>query len=342
MRKSWLLCFATGLLAGHVAAQAPSAADREEYLAYAVAAASADGDLNSDAAMVSLLTVQEHIAAQPHETAAPATPRELLLRAEAEVLRNQLSARVDAALMDSPELLARDLSCWHKPATPEVCAARSQRLEALAGDNAFFHMELMGRAWKLGDAAKFLGHARAAAAATHYRSLYSGAYDSVYRRFRQVPEPTGANKYLRQMPGASHAGVMAMAITAAYAMPAFQNVSHPCRESEGELRRHCLAVALMMLEAESSTIEVMIAASLVETLGDDQDRQLAQAKQRDVRWLMQGMGELAQRDAKGIPSLGYAAYFDDYGRKGELPAMRDLLQANGFAPEPSADWTPGP
>ena len=342
MRTSWVVVLATLLAAGSAFAQAPSASEREQALAYVVAAASAEGDLASDAALVSMLTLQAQIAAQPEEASAPSTSGELALRAQAEGLKNELAARVDAGLMDSPDLLARDLSCWHKPATPEVCAARSQRLEALAGDNAFFHMELMGRAWKLGDAAKFLGHARAAAAATHYRSLYSGAYDSVYRRFRQVPEPTGANKYLRQMPGASHAGVMAMAITAAYAMPAFQNVSHPCRESEGELRRHCLAVALMMLEAESSTIEVMIAASLVETLGDDQDRQLAQAKQRDVRWLMQGMGELAQRDAKGIPSLGYAAYFDDYGRKGELPAMRDLLQANGFAPEPSADWTPGP
>ena len=340
MRKSWLLCFATGLLAGHVAAQAPSAADREEYLAYAVAAASADGDLNSDAAMVSLLTVQEHIAAQPHETAAPATPRELVLRAEAEVLRNQLSARVDAALMDSPELLARDLSCWHKPATPEVCATRSQRLEALAGDNAYFHMELMGRAWKRGDAAKFLAHARSAAAASHYSSVYGNAYESLYRRLSQVPVSDAVDEQVQQMPGASRAGLLAMSFAAAYAMPAFQNVTQPCREAEGELREHCLAIALLQLESASTTMEIMIAASLVKALGDDQERMLAQARLREVEWLTQRMGGLAQRDAKGLPSLGYAAYFEDYGRKGELVATRNLLQANGIAAQPPADWTP--
>ena len=340
MRKSWLLCFATGLVAGHVAAQAPGVADREEYLAYTVAAASAEGDLSSDAAMVSLLTLQEHIAAQPHETAAPATPRELVLRAEAEVLRNQLSARVDAALMDSPELLARDLGCWHKPATPEVCAARTQRLEALAGDNAFLHVELMGRAWKRGDAAKFLEHARAAAAAPHYRSLYSDAYDSVYRRLSQVPASESVDDDLKNMPGASQAGVMAMALAAAYAMPAFQHFAQPCREAEGELREHCLDIALMQLEAGSSTMEIINSASLVKALGDDPERQLADARLRDVHWMMQGMAELAQRDAKGLTSLGYAAYFEDYGRKGELVATLDLLQANGIAAQPPADWTP--
>ena len=135
---------------------------------------------------------------------------------------------------------------------------------------------------------------------------------------------------------------MAMALAAAYALPAFQNVTQPCREAEGELREHCLAIAMMQLESDSSSIEVLIAASLVEALGDEEDRQLAQSRSRDVRWLMEGMGELARRDTQGIPSLGYGAYFEDYGRKGELVATRELLQANGISAEPPADWTPGP
>lgn len=339
MRKPWIILLATSLMAGHANAQMPSASERENSLAYAVAAASADGDLRSDAAVISLLSVLENVESQPDVPAASITPRERALRAQAEVLRNELAARVDAGMMNDPELLSRETSCWLKPAKPELCAQRTQRLEALAGDNAFFHVELMGRAWKRGDAAKFLDHARAAAAATHYRSLYSGAYDSVYRRFRQVPETTAAS-YLKETPGASQAGVMAMAITAAFAMPAFQHVSHPCREAEGELREHCLAIALMQLESGSSTIEVLVASSLVAALGDDQERQLAQARRRDAEWLMQGMGELAQRDLQGIKSLGYEAYFNDYGRNGEIQATRDLLVANAIAATPPPDWTP--
>lgn len=337
MRKILLLSLATGLMAGHAFAQLPSASEREAYLAYSVAAALSEGDLASDAAMVSLLTLQQQLAGQSqHEV----TPTERALRAQADVLRAELAARVEAGLMDDPDLLARDLGCWHQPATPEQCAKRSQRLEILAGDNAYHHMELMGRAWKRGDAAKFLDHAKAAAAATHFRSPFSGTFDSVYRRLKQVPE-SAAPSFGQDTPGVSRAGVLAMSLSAAYAMPAYQNVSQPCREAEGELRRHCLAIALMQLESPV-TLDVMIAASLVEALGEDQDRQLAQSRLRDVKWQMQGLAELAQRDIAGVPTRGYEVYFEEFGRRGELIATRDLLEANGIAAEPPEDWTPTP
>lgn len=337
MRALFGMVLLAGFFAGSVQAQLPSAKDREDYLAYVVAAAKVEGNLTSDAAVLDLLLIQEHIAASPENRTAYVSVTELGLRAEADVLRAQLSERVQAAMMDSVELLAHDKRCYRSDAPAEFCERRNGRLAELAGDNAYYHLVLMTNAWKTGDAAAFLRHAKAGAAAGHYRSPYMDYYAGLHARFRQVPDHV-APSMTSEGEGVPRAALMAMSFSAAYAMPPFQGFSAPCREAEGELREQCLDIALMQLASAQTPIEVSIAAGVVEALGDEQARQLAGERRREASWRSEKAGEIFRKVIDGQPVAGNDAYFDDYGTKGELEAARLLIVANGVAPSPPPEW----
>lgn len=337
MRTLYGMVLLAGFAAGPVQAQLPSATEREDYLAYVVAAAKVEGNLTSDAAVLDLLSIQEQVADLPAYRTADVSASEQGLRAEADVLRAQLSGRVQAAMMDNIELLARDKRCYRGDAPAEFCARRQGRLAELAGDNAYYHLMLMTLAWKAGDSAAFLRHARAGAAAGHYRSPFTDYYAGLLARFSQVPDQVAPGMVFEE-DGVPRAAVMAMSLSAAYAIPPFQGFSAPCAEAEGELREQCLDIALMQLASAQTPIELSIAAGVVEALGDDQARQLAGERRREAFWRMEKAGELHSRLADGKTAVGYDAYFKDYGTKGELEASRLLIAANGIAPSPPPEW----
>jgi hypothetical protein len=337
MRATFGWVLLAGLSASPAPAQMPTAREREDYLAYVVAAAKAEGDLVSDAAMVGLLDFQLESADSPAVRPQDVSASEQALRAEATVLRAQLSARVQAALMDNAELLSRDRLCHDQGAPAEECARRRSRLAELAGDNAYYHLVLMARAWQSGDSAGFLAHARAGAAADRYRSPYMDYYAGLHARFRQVPDQVGPTLAPKE-DGVPRAATMAMALSAAYALPPYQGFSAPCREAEGELREECLDIALLQLASAQTPIEVSLATGVIEALGDDPVRELAQAKRQEAFWRIEQVGELHRLAAQGKRPVGYDAYFDDYGTQGELEAARLLLVANGVAPAPPQGW----
>ena len=240
-------------------------------------------------------------------------------------------------MMDDVELLARDKRCHRNDPPAEFCARRLDRLAELAGDNAYYHLMLMTLAWQAGDSEAFLRHARAGAAAGHYRSPYMDYYAGLHARFRQIPDQVAPGMGLEEE-GLPRAAVMAMGISAAYAMPPFQGFSAPCREAEGELRGQCLAIALMQLESSQTPIEVSLAAGVVEALGDDEERRLAGEKRREAFWRIEKAAEIYNGLTQGKVPAGYEAYFENYGTQGELEAARLLLLANGIAPSPPPEW----
>jgi hypothetical protein len=340
MRTLFGLVLLAGFSAGSVQAQLPSAKEREDYLAYVVAAAKAEGSLTSDAAMVEMLSTQEQIAASPEYRTGDVSLSELGLRAEADMLRARLSERVQAAMMDNVELLANDKRCYRSDAPVEFCERRNRRLAELAGDNACYHFMLMSIAWKAGDAAAFLRHAKAGADAGYYRSPYADNYAGLHARFSQVPDQV-APSVVFETEGGSRAALMAMAIAAAYAMPPFMGFSEPCSVAEGELREQCLDIALMQLAQTQSPIEVGIAARVVEAIGSPDDVDLAKARRREMEWLQEMILPLLIAGDKGALA-GMDEYFETYGSDGEIAAMRALLRAHGIAPMPPADWTRTP
>lgn len=337
MRTLFGLVLLAGVSAGSVQAQLPSAKEREDRLAYIVAAAKVEGSLLSDAALLDLLLFEEQIATSPENRTGSVSVSELGLRAEADVLRAQLSERVEAAMMDNVELLDRDKRCYRSDAPAEFCERRNSRVAELAGDNAYYHFMLMSIAWKAGDADAFLRHAKAGAAAGYYRGPYVDYYAGLHARFSQIPDQV-APTFVFEGDGAHRGALMAMALSAGYAMPPFRGFSEPCSVAEGELREQCLDIAMMQLAQAQTPVEVGIAAKVVQALGDEQERQLAAEKRRQAFWRIEKAAEIHNRVTEGKTAAGYNVYFDDYGTKGELEAARLLLVANGIAPSPPPEW----
>jgi hypothetical protein len=330
------IIFLAACLAVPAKADVASQAEREGYLEYVVAAAREPGDRVSDAAMLRLLVLQDDLGkgVDPADMSA----KERSLRAEAAVLRVRLAAGLGEAEWDQPELLARGLGCSDVGATPDVCALRSERLGEIAGDNAYYHLVLAAQAWRDGDSPAYLAHMQAAAAADHYRSPYVDYYAGLHARFKQVPDDV-APGFAMEDDGVPRAASMAMALSAAYAMPNYQGFVTPCREAQGELKTQCLAIAQKQLRYSQTPIETSLAASVVEALGDDGERAQARRQRNEAFWLIEEVARVHQAATAGTPPIGYEAYFEDYGTHGELEAARRLLVANQRPTTPPDGWT---
>lgn len=327
-----LTCFLM-LAALPVQAKEPTEQERLAGYNYQLSVAEAPGDAWSDLRMAQMLDFLATVSTD--EAAAPSEPMRAF-QARAQVVAAELRSRVDAARDSDPYLLAADLGCWPKAPEMPVCDERRAKLEPHAADNAFHGVVLMSYAWMREDAEAFVRVARLAAGADTYDSLPAFGYRSMVERYRSVPMPAVAEgDGVTQAYGPE---VMAMALTMGIAMPPYQNFTQPCRESEGELRGHCLAIARKMMLQGQHLIEIWIAVSQVKAMGTPDDVALAIARERETQWLM----------AKAIPLLaasekaavaGMDDYFETYGSHGEIEALRTLLKAHGIALLPPADWT---
>lgn len=298
-----------------------------------LAVAEAPGDAWSDLRMAQMLNFL--VTVSTDKAAAPSEPMRAF-QARAQVVAAELEARVDTARDSDPFLLAADLGCWPEAPEMPVCDERRAKLEPHAADNAFHGVVLMSYAWMREDAEAFLRVARLAAGADTYDSLPSFGYRSMVERYRSVPMPAAPEgDALTQAYGPE---VMAMALTMGIAMPPYQNFSQPCRESEGELRGHCLAIARKMMLQGQHLIEIWIAVSQVKAMGTPDDVALANARERETQWLLAKAIPLMAASEKAAVA-GMDDYFQAYGRNGEIAALRALLEAHGIASLPPADWT---
>jgi hypothetical protein len=326
------LLFALLLMSSLLPAHAQEATERQklDWWAYQLAVAEAPGDVYSDLLIAKSMRFHQknpHLDADSDEAGA--------LRARAEVIAAELQARADSVRDTDPFLLVMDLGCW-----PEIksalCQERRARLEAFAPDNAYLGMVLMAYAWMAQDAEGYQRAARLAATAERYDSQLANAFGALRKRYRGVPVPAmagGTEQNRRLAPE-----VMAMSMAAAVAMPPVQHFSQPCRESEGELREHCLAVALKMMSQSQNLIEINIARSVVEALGTAEDIESARMIQRDVDWLVErSIPFSAAMDHADVP--GTQEFFDAYASDGELSALRALLTAHNIPIHPPEGWT---
>lgn len=329
--RVWI-CFLL-LVALPLQASEPTEQQRLAHFNYQLSVAEAPGDVWSDLRMAQMLTFLADVATA--EGAAPSEPMRAF-QARAQVVAAELESRVDAARDGDPFLLVSDLECWPKAPDMPVCDQRRAKLEPYAANNAFHGMVLMSYAWMREDSGAFLRVARLAANADVYESVPAFGFRSMVERYRKVPMPaapeTGA------LIQAYQPEVMAMALTMGIASPPYQNFSQPCRESVGELRAHCLAIARKMMLQGQHLIEIWIGGSVVEAIGAPNDVAMAKARRRETEWLLEKAAPLlAASETVMVP--GIDDYFETYGREGEVAALRVLLGAHGIAALPPADWT---
>jgi hypothetical protein len=322
------------VMSAQAASDAPVPAVDTAWTEYHLAAAAQPGDPLSDFVLANGLSIQ---LMRAPDAAAP-LPESLRQHMAAE--RDRLMARADAALMDDAAQLALRLSCGENAPEREHCDARRQRLAELDPDDAHTAMALMSAAWSRKDDAGFLAAAALGARANNYTPVTTQVFASLKRRFEAIPD-VAVPGIPRQQDGLPVAGVAAMAQTAAVAMPAYQHFSRPCRESEGELRVHCAAIARRLLDSDVAALDALIGAGVLQAIGGEDDRLAAAKRKRQVDWLVQQL--IASESAPQPQSLAERErYFATYAERGELPAIRELLRARGIPVEPPEDWAASP
>lgn len=332
MKHAIALLLATGLAAPAASAEDRSAEqiirDQEAVTRYYLAAAEAEGDALSDAYMLKLLAL-------PSGDPVARAEFDPTLVARLEVVSAELAARVQAARNDDPVLLASQLRCHPAARMETTCQEDLARLAELAGDNAYHHFLVMGHAWAREDAGTFLRHARLAAEAPAFRPDVDVVYRSVYERLKRVPDSLmpRSQDYEEKIPAA---GMVAMSIAAAFALPSYQNYVQPCRESEGELREHCLAIARRLFEESTSAIDVHIASAIFKELGEPAQQARAQAMVDRLNWQVQNMRAMEER----FDRHQWQAYFDAYAEGGESAAYAYAANVMGYPAEPPPGWSP--
>src|SRR5690606_4826029 len=245
--KVLTLTLACGMAAPVMAGEALAAdpARQQALTRYYLAAAEAEGAPISDLMLLKMLSPDSGIIAEPTDPAQAA---------RLQLARRQLEARVEAASHRDPAVLAQRLGCHGKTVDAEACARNLDRLAELAGDNAYYHLVGMSYAWTRNDAERYFRLAELAAAAPEYKPEIWRHFDAYRDRLRHAPVqllPEHA-----QTPALPLHDIQAMSLAAAVALPAFHYFSQPCREAEGRLRQHCLAIAMKMVGQGDSLIDL--------------------------------------------------------------------------------------
>lgn len=327
MLLSGLLAAAPATVSADAASDAPSSAREDAWLRYQLAVAESPGDVLSDAFLARALEMVQN--GETRET-----PPEPALLARVQVVQGQLAARAAAARHDDATLLLSQMSCLPPARASDACLADLARLAELAGDNAYHHFVLMGHAWALGDAEGFLREARLAAEAPGYRHDVPKVFGSLYQRYAQVP----ADHLARSDPGnrIPVAGISAMGFATALALPAYQYFVQPCREAEGELQGHCLAIAVRMLREGQLALDLSIASAVIEAHGDDSLKAEARRRQREMAWHFESLRGAELR----LDEREWRDYLDAFADSGELAAFRVANAAMGRPALPPDDWNP--
>jgi hypothetical protein len=325
--KVLTLTLACGMAAPVMAGEALAAdpARQQAMTRYYLAAAEAEGAPISDLMLLRMLSPDSGFIAEPTDPAQAA---------RLQLARRQLEARVEAASHRDPAVLAQRLGCHGKTVDAEACARNLDRLAELAGDNAYYHLVGMSYAWTRNEAERYFRLAELGAAAPEYKPEIWRHFDAYRDRLRHVPVqllPEHA-----QTPALPLHDIQAMSLAAAVALPAFQYFVQPCREAEGQLRQHCLAIAMKMVGQDDSLIDLYIGESVVHALGDEAQKAWARERRREAAWLVETVAPVLA-DIEGDPDA-IVTYYDLLTEGGERVAMRWVAETHGLPTTPPADW----
>ena len=325
--KALTLALACGMTAPVMAGEmlATDPARQQAMTRYYLAAAEAEGEPISDLMLLRMLSSDSGITAEPTDPAQAA---------RLQLARRQLEARVEAASHHDPAVLARRLGCDGEALDAEACARNLDRLAELAGDNAYYHIVGMAYAWIRDDAGRYVRLAELAAAAPEYTPEIWRHFGAYRDRLRHAPVqllPEHA-----ETPALPLHDIQAMSLAAAIALPAFQNIVQPCLLADGQLREHCLAIAMKMVGQDDGLIDRYIGEAIVRELGDEAQKAWARERRREAVWLTETVVPVLA-DVEGDPEA-IVTYYDLLANEGEMAAMRWAAETHGLPATPPADW----
>lgn len=173
--------------------------------------------------------------------------------------------------------------------------------------------------------------------------IFDSHFDDVIRVTLDILSRTSSPALSRLRAGATpeeHDSILAISFWAAYALPAFQRVSVPCRaELMAEMRvAQCRKIAQVLMRRSdmlmAEGIGAVMAARLATTAAE---RAEADASRRDADWLVARTNELSQRDIR-VYAMRYVAVLLGTPQITERTLMRKLVVGAGFPPVPPSGW----
>lgn len=228
---------------------------------------------------------------------------------------------------------------------PAAAAARLQRLEP---DNAAVWIYALDGAVSDADEASIDRLLSRAAAASHYRIPFGEIGLLLTRTLLEVDSPAmtpqvahamGSDLDLGRAARAEDlAGVQAMAIAAAVALPAHQPLQRLCIGADGKPGQAgrlptCIAIYALMAQDGLLTTQSIALTNLVRLTADSAAGPQWRERLRHMHWIQ----------SQGIEAMGVGlpeGYLQSVWRLGELPAIEGLLRAAGVPTAPPPDWLP--
>lgn len=316
------------LLGCSLAASAETVSDAEFDMRVQLAAANAPGDLLSDSYLVPMID---------RALEADNATRELdpALRSALEKARDDLARRVALAEDEVPVALYTTVNCLKEGADAGKCEGSRERLAGLAKDNGYHHYVLMSMAARRGDEEAFRLHGEKVMAAPKFDPDRVPVFATLYERYSQVPDALWEHPENNYGPEATP-GIMAMAISAAVVLPAYQPFMRACEKDEASRRELCVAVARRMAERSTVLLDRLVGVALIKKIGTPADQAWAQELERKARWLH---ASLATFDSE-LNDIQMGRYFDIFASEGELAAMQYAARKTGRSLEPPGDWKP--
>lgn len=293
-----------------------------------LAAAKAPGNLVSDAYLVRAMDFALHVSESTDK-------QDPVLRAELAQERDRLNQRVLEGFEREPVLLATLGNCLGRRDDASDYTACRQQLAARAKDNGYHHLLLMGFAGESGDEEAVKHHARKMLEAPDFDPDMIVVFASLFDRYRQVPHALWDLAGNEDGPAAS-AGIQAMAVSAAIALPAYQKLYRTCDSTDAQVRALCGDVAQHVVTRSPLMLDHMVAMALLKKVGDPADLDQVRSIERELRWLQLSLIDFDQE----LDDSQKEQYFELFAEDGEFAAMRFASKATGRSPLPPADWQP--
>lgn len=226
--------------------------------------------------------------------------------------------------------------------------AAIERLQRIEPDNAAIWVLALRDAQEGGDATGVDRYLAQAAQARRYRYPLGEIGQLLYEEFRQVDSPSldariaeaiGIGGELGRTPTADDvAGVNAMSIAFAVALPALQPLLHACmgednRPAPAHRTSDCGAVFRHLVESDLMIAQLIGLATLARMTADVPEGAKWREQLRELYWI-------SSEGQKALLGNMPENYLTSFWRYGEVEAYKQALTAAGRSIAPPADWLP--
>lgn len=355
MTARWNLCLAVlwlGAAIPALATQSPSAAakaaDTAAYQQWqADAASTLDKSDNADALLTAAMMQTTLIMQQVSPMVAQDQPAQALRR-DARERKLRFMDRATAREPGAADLAAFALNACMEIPTCDA-ATYAAHLRRIAPTDALVWWAALRQAEADKDPAAITANLLSMGDAETFNDYWASYYQRLRRGLDEAPLPPLSSTPSPEMDGATAndlRNVYAIGLASAVALPAYANVTKPCRPDDvhfAERRTACRAIGILLQRGARTMISYRIGLALQrQAANDEADYQAALAAGRRLEWQFEAfyntlLGPEPDRDqVAAAQARDYLDAIEQTG--GELAAIQSLLKNAGFALDPPADW----